>query len=163
MGGNGDIRILSPMSASDVVWLKEQWLLWGGDTVISKGKTHHVQDLDAFIAWVGDVRVGEVTYRLGLHDCELVTINSTLQGIRVGSKLISKVEETVKQLGRNRIWIITTNDNVDALRFFQRCGYRIIAIHQNAVDEARKVKPTIPKVGYYDIPIHDEIELEKIL
>jgi GNAT superfamily N-acetyltransferase len=163
MGGNGGIRIFSPMSTSDLEWLKEQWLLWGGDTVISKGKTHHVQDLDAFIAWVGEMRVGEVTYRLGLHDCELVTINSTSQGIGVGSNLISKVEETVKQLGRNRIWIITTNDNVDALRFFQRCGYRIIAIHQNAVDEARKVKPTIPKVGYYDIPIHDEIELEKIL
>ncbi|SDP22861.1 Acetyltransferase (GNAT) family protein [Paenibacillus sp. yr247] len=163
MGKNGDIRILAPMSENDMEWLKEQWLQWGGDTVISKGKKHHILDLDAFNAWVDDKRVGEATYRLGINDCELVSINSTVQGIGVGSNLISTVEQKVKQSGRNRIWLITSNDNVDTLRFYQRRGYRITAINQNAIDEARKLKPTIPKVGYYDIPIHDEIELEKIL
>lgn len=163
MGENGDIRILAPMSENDMEWLKEQWLQWGSDSVISKGKKHQIQDLDAFIAWVDDIRVGGAAYRLGINDCELVSINSTVQGIGVGSNLISTVEQKVKHSGRNRIWLITTNDNVDALRFYQRRGYRITAVHPNGVDKARMLKPTIPQVGYYDIPIHDEIELEKIL
>ncbi|MUT68336.1 GNAT family N-acetyltransferase [Paenibacillus sp. NEAU-GSW1] len=164
MGQNGNVRILAPMSEKDIEWQKEQWLSeWGGETMITKGKKHHIQDLDAFIAWVDDLRVGAATYRLGINDCELMSINTTVQGIGIGSNLISTVEQKVKQSGRNRIWLITSNDNLDALRFYQRRGYRITAINQNAIDEARKLKPTIPKVGYYDIPIHDEIELEKIL
>ncbi|MDD9269617.1 GNAT family N-acetyltransferase [Paenibacillus sp. GCM10023248] len=163
MGENGAIKILASMSENDLEWLKEQWLQWGDGTMITKGKKHHIQDLDAFIAWVDDIRVGAAPYRLGIDDCELMSINATVQGIGVGSKLLSTVEQTVKQSGRNRIWLITTNDNVDALKFYQRRGYRIKTINQNAVDEARKLKPAIPKVGYYDIPIHDEIELEKIL
>jgi hypothetical protein len=88
MGKNGDITILAPMCEKDMEWLKKQWLQWGGDTVISKGKKHHIPELGAFIAWVDDTRVGEATYRLGINDCELVSINSLVQGIGVGSNLI---------------------------------------------------------------------------
>lgn len=129
MDKNGDIIILAPMSENDFEWLKEQWLQWGDETMITKGKKHHIQDLDAFIAWVDDIRFGEATYRLGIDDCELTSINATVQDIGVGSKLLSTVEQMVKQSGRNRIWLITTNDNVDALRFFQRRGYRITAVY----------------------------------
>jgi GNAT superfamily N-acetyltransferase len=131
--------------------------------MISKGKKHHFQDLDSVIAWVDGVRVGAATYRLDIDECELMSINSTVEGLGIGGNLINTVEQTVKQSGISRIWLITSNDNLDALRFYQRRGYRISAVYPNAIDEARKLKPTIPQVGYYDIPIHDEIELEKLL
>jgi hypothetical protein len=55
----------------------------------------------------------------------------------------------------------TTNDNVDALRFYQRRGFRLAALRTRAVDELRRrLKPTIPAVGEHGIPIRDEIELE---
>jgi ribosomal protein S18 acetylase RimI-like enzyme len=57
--------------------------------------------------------------------------------------------------------LITTNDNLQALKFYQKRGFRLMEICQNAVEEARKIKPEIPKVGYYGIPIVDEILLEK--
>ncbi|MCF8564637.1 GNAT family N-acetyltransferase [Alicyclobacillus tolerans] len=92
-----------------------------------------------------------------------MSINSTVDGFGVGTALISFVEQIANYSKMRRIWLITSNDNLDALRFYQRRGYRITAISPNAIDEARKLKPTIPQVGYYDIPIHDELELEKLL
>ena len=92
-----------------------------------------------------------------------MSINATVEGLGAGSALISAVEQAVNRAGVGRIWLITSNDNLDALRFYQRRGYRITAVYPNAIDEARKLKPTIPQVGYYEIPIHDEIELEKLL
>lgn len=91
-----------------------------------------------------------------------MSINSTVEGPGIGSTLISFVEQTVRLAGIGRIWLVTSNDNLDALRFYQRRGYRIVAVRPNAIDEARQLKPSIPHVGYYDIPIHDELELEKL-
>jgi len=69
---------------------------------------------------------------------------------------IAEVEEN----GCRRVWLITSNDNLDALRFYQRRGLRLVAVHRGAIDEARRVKPSIPATGEYGIPVRDEIELE---
>ena len=61
-------------------------------------------------------------------------------------------------------WLITTNDNLDALRFYQRRGFRITAIHAGAVDDSRaRLKPEIPEAGDHGIPLRDELELELTL
>ena len=98
-----------------------------------------------------------------LESCELLSINSTTDGQGVGTQLLSAFEESVQSQGIERIWLVTSNDNLNAMRFYQRRGYRIIAVYPNAIEHARKMKPTIPMVGFYDIPIRDEIELEKWL
>jgi len=131
--------------------------------MISKGKTHHFQDLDVVIAWADGVRVGAATYNLETDGCELMSINASVEGLGVGSALIATVEQVAKMAGVGHIWLITSNDNLDALRFYQRRGYRITAVYPSAIDEARKLKPTIPQVGFYEIPIHDELELKKYL
>lgn len=115
------------------------------------------------IAWDDGVRVGAATYNLKTDGCELMSINATVDGLGVGSALISAVEHAVQKTGIRRIWLITSNDNVDALRFYQRRGYRITAVYPNAIEKARNLKSTIPQLGYYEIPIHDELELEKCL
>jgi len=56
--------------------------------------------------------------------------------------------------------VITSNDNLSALGFYQRRGFRLVAVYQNAIDAAREIKPNIPQIGMENIPIHDEIELE---
>jgi hypothetical protein len=61
--------------------------------------------------------------------------------------------------GCRKIWTITTNDNLDAMRFYQRRGFRIAAVRPGAVAAARRLKPTIPELGEHGIPIRDEIEL----
>jgi hypothetical protein len=66
-----------------------------------------------------------------------------------------------RDAGCTRLWLITTNDNVDALRFYQRRGFRLAALHAGAVDRSRtRLKPEIPEIGDHGIPLRDEIELE---
>ena len=56
--------------------------------------------------------------------------------------------------------VVTTNDNVLALGFYQRRGFGLVALRTGAVDKARRdLKPEIPELGQSGIPIHDEIEL----
>jgi hypothetical protein len=73
------------------------------------------------------------------------------------------VVAAARAAGRTRVWLITTNDNLDALRFYQRRGFTLAALHRGAVARSRRLKPTIPEVGAHGIPIRDELELERRL
>lgn len=158
------IQILPSVDEGDRAWLADLWRVeWGGETMVTRGRTHRLADLHTRIAWEGEERVGAATYRLAEGDCELMSLNAGVEGRGVGTALLETVEAAAREEGCHRVWLITTNDNLDALRFYQRRGYRLVAVYPGAVDEARKIKPTIPTVGYHGIPLHDEIELEKRL
>ena len=55
--------------------------------------------------------------------------------------------------------LTTTNDNIDALRFYQRRGFRMSALRPGVIDRSRLHKPEIPRTGDYGIPLRDEIDL----
>ncbi|MBZ0303030.1 MAG: GNAT family N-acetyltransferase, partial [Anaerolineae bacterium] len=93
-------------------------------------------------------------------DCEIVTLNSVQEGQGVGTALIEVVKQAAAEEGCTRLWLITTNDNFNALRFYQKRDFRIVAVYPGALDQSRKVKPEIPLFGYHGIPLRDEIELE---
>ncbi len=96
--------------------------------------------------------------------CEILTLHTAHQWRGTGSALIAAVEEVAARQGLGRLWLITTNDNVDALRFYQRRGFRLAALRAGAVDDSRsRLKPEIPEVGDHGIPIRDEIILEKYI
>lgn len=157
-----DVLVRPPSGQDDEEWLHALWREeWGGDVMVTKGRVHRVEDLSALIAWAGETRVGAATFHLDKDGCELTSLNANAEGRGVGSALLRGVEEFAARAGYNRVWLITSNDNLDALRFYQRRGYRLVAVYPGAVDEARKLKPSIPLVGSYDIPIRDDIELEK--
>ncbi|MHC4133584.1 MAG: GNAT family N-acetyltransferase [Planctomycetota bacterium] len=137
--------------------------LFGGDVVVSRGRIHRPRELAGFVAVTGGERVGLATYDIRGAQCELVTLDALLQWRGIGTALLAAVEESARAAGCTRLWLITTNDNVDALRFYQRRGFALAALHRNAIEESRRVKPTIPAVGHFAIPITDEIELEKAL
>lgn len=70
------VKISSPLTTDDNAWLRDLWLReWGGETMISKGKTHPFRELDSVIAWSGGTRVGVATYHLAIDECELMSIN----------------------------------------------------------------------------------------
>ena len=62
-----------------------------------------------------------------------------------------------------RLWLITTNDNLRALRFYQRRGFRLAALHRDALETSRRLKPSISEIGFHGIPLRDELELERSL
>ena len=94
------------------------------------------------------------------RECEVITLNSLRAEIGVGSSLLGAAREAARAASCRRIWLITTNDNLAALKFYQKRGWRLAAIHRDALEESRRLKPEIPRVGIDGIPLRDEIELE---
>ena len=78
----------------------------------------------------------------------------------MGTALIEAVKEKAEEVRCRRLWLITTNDNLNALRFYQKRGFRLVKVSPSAVDAARQIKPSISELGADGIPLRDEIELE---
>ncbi|HET9061339.1 MAG TPA: GNAT family N-acetyltransferase [Acidimicrobiales bacterium] len=137
--------------------LEKRWL---STTIVSRGSAHDAGNLPALVATAGGRRVGLVTFRFGDGDCELVTLDSLEPGRGVGTALVHGVLQEGRRRGCSRMWLVTSNDNLGALGFYQRRGFRLVSVYPGAVDEARKLKPSIPMVGEHGIEVHDELELE---
>ena len=106
---------------------------------------------------------GLVTYRIDGDECEIITLNSLIEGIGIGSALLEAVGKAAEASGCKRFWLITTNDNTKAIRFYQKRGMTLAALYRNAIEHSRKLKPEIPMAGLDGIPIRDEIELEILI
>ena len=105
--------------------------------------------------------IGLITYVLRGKECEIISLDSTEEGRGIGTLLVQAVEERARQHNCTVVSLITTNDNLHALKFYQKRGYYLVEILQNAVERARALKPEIPLIGYEGIPIRDEIKLQK--
>ena len=130
--------------------------------MVSRGVLHDIAAQDGFIAIRegSGIRIGLVTYAIQGGECEMTLLQSMAERVGVGAALTLAVRDAAIAAGCGRLWLITTNDNTHALRFYQRRGFTIAAIHINALEQARKLKPGIPLTGADGIPLRDEIELE---
>ena len=158
-----DITI-RPINADDQEWVA-QFILehWGSAMVVSRGVIHNPQNLPGFVALYKGEKVGLVTYDIVDERCEIVTLNSTHPSSGIGSSLINAVRKVATKSGCKRLWLITTNDNMHALRYYQKRGFILVAVHKNALEQSRKLKPEIPLIGEHGIPLRDELELEMML
>jgi GNAT superfamily N-acetyltransferase len=152
---------IQPLNIAYQEWVSQFILAhWGSNKVVSRGVVYYPQDLSGFVALCESEKVGLVTYNITGTNCEIVTINSVRPFSGVGTALIEAVKNIALQSGCKRLWLITTNDNMNALRFYQKRGFVLVAIHRNALELSRKLKPEISLIGDHGIPLHDEIELE---
>jgi GNAT superfamily N-acetyltransferase len=133
---------------------------WGGTTVVAHGTQYDASSLPALVAEKDGRLVGLLTYSMTDRGLEVVSLDALMRRTGVGSALLAAATGLARETGAARVWLVTTNDNLDALRFYQRRGMRIVAVAPGAVDAARAVKPSIPLVGEYGIELHDELTLE---
>ena len=157
--GTPPVTSIRAIEAVDRPWLDT--LLrehWGGEPMIVRGVEHRALELPALIA--GD-REGVAVYEPGAEHRvpELLLLHALRQGGGIGTALIAALVDVLRRAGHDRLLVTTSNDNLAALRFYQRRGFRLHAIRCGAVDELRARKPTIPLVGFNDIQLHDEIDL----
>ena len=136
---------------------------WGSDKIVTRGKIYQIKELPGFIVLKKEKIMGLLTYNINNNECEIITLNSTKKKVGIGSLLLKKVEELALSKNCNRLWVITTNDNTDALCFYQKKGFRIFKVHTDSIKDLRRLKPEIPFIGLNNIEIFDEIELEKKL
>ena len=143
-----------------------EWVLriargWGADFIVSRGRKIYPAEIEGYLAVdESGERIGLVTFECIGDQCEVVTLDAFRKFQGIGTALLEKVHQDVVQRDCRRLWLITTNDNLDAIRFYQRRGWTIAAVHANALVESRKMKPSIPLVGMHGIPLRDEIEFE---
>lgn len=151
---------IRPIEEIDKEWitsiLEKQW---GSTKIVTRGKLRQADKLPGYIALLDDKKVGLITYSIE-NDCEIITLDSLVQGKGIGTALLEKVKQTAKEQNCKRVWLITTNDNTEALRFYQKRGFVLSALYLNALEQSRRLKPEIPQIGIDNIPLRDEIELK---
>jgi ribosomal protein S18 acetylase RimI-like enzyme len=135
--------------------------MFGGRMQARLGELVDVLALPGVVAGHDGALTGLATYRRAGTATELAVLVTEPPGKGLGTQLIDAVVEAIA--GTSRIWLVTTNDNVRALRFYQRRGFRIVGVEVGGVDRARKLKPSIPLVGDDGIELHDELILERRL
>jgi len=133
---------------------------WNGPWIVTRGRSIDASELPGLVAIQDGKPIGLLTYQIRGISCELVTLNALVPELRIGSLLVQELKQLATQMECARIWLVTTNDNTQALRFYQRNGFILTALHQNALEKSRLLKPQIPLIGIDGIPLRDELELE---
>ncbi len=134
---------------------------WASPVVVVHDDTIDVMELPMLVAIDRSGQlVGVLSYRELVDSYEVVTLNALTARAGIGTALLLAVFERARAAARERVWLITTNDNLDALRFYQRRGMRLVNVDVGAVDRARILKPSIPLTADNGIAIRDELELE---
>ena len=149
------------LTQDDIPRLRQFWVEhWGGDVMIIRGEVYRPDQLHGFVFEENGEWIGLITFLCRDHEMEVTSLDSLREGLGLGTKLMNRVIEEARSHKCKRVVLITTNDNLNAIGFYQKRGFELAAIHRGAVDEARKIKPGIPKIGAHGIPLRDEIELE---
>ncbi|MCA9915567.1 MAG: GNAT family N-acetyltransferase [Anaerolineae bacterium] len=179
--------VIRPLEREDREWVAH--LLdqrWGSTQMVSRGRALYGHLLPGFVAErplpppedelseapvdddeteenpaVKMEKIGLLTYNVEDGECEIVTLDSLQERQGVGTALVDALKAAAKEAAEiKRIWLVTTNDNLAALKFWQKRDFELVTVHRNAIVQARRLKPQIPIIGMEGIPIRDELELE---
>jgi N-acetylglutamate synthase-like GNAT family acetyltransferase len=152
--------LIRSIEEKDKKWIKKVMIdAWNSEMVVAS-KLFNILTLPGFIAELNGKLAGVVTYNVEGEKLEIVSLNSVEEQKGIGTALIGKVKDFVKEKGIKSIWLVTSNDNIDSLKFYQKRGFRITKVYPDAIDNARKIKPEIPIIGNYGIPLKDALKLE---
>ncbi|MEP4768130.1 MAG: GNAT family N-acetyltransferase [Roseibium sp.] len=130
---------------------------WTSPDILIDGEMIDASRLPGYTAWSNNELVGLVTLIKRENEWEILTLDSINRWGGVGSLLLDAAIDEIKSTGIDRLTVRTSNDNLDAFRFYQRRGFRLERIGQGVIDRERELKPGIPLRGDYGIEIHDEV------
>jgi ribosomal protein S18 acetylase RimI-like enzyme len=135
---------------------------FGHTKIVAFGEVMRLDDAPAFVADMKGELAGALAYRLRGSAVQIVALatDPMWQRSGVGARLIAEVEQVARRLQIKKIVLATTNDNLPSLYFYQRHGYRITEVVQDALlsDSGNPVGK-----GFAGIPPRDEVRLEKVL
>jgi ribosomal protein S18 acetylase RimI-like enzyme len=151
-----------PTRSADRPWIREALeSAWGGVAVVSRGRlTEDASLLPGLVAERDGRPAGYVLLRVEGDAAEVVALHSLQPGAGVGTALLDGARKEAARAGCRRVWLITTNDNLEAIGFYQRRGWDWVALHRDALEQSRALKPSIAATGAHGIPIRHELEFE---
>jgi GNAT superfamily N-acetyltransferase len=150
------------LSAAEPAFIEEHWRELWGLPVVSLEREYSPAEVEGLVyrdEW-GSAQ-GLITWYIEGEKAEIVTIDAFEQGRHIGGRLLSAAEEELRGRGIRRITILTTNDNLRAIAFYMRHGYRLVAVHLDAMERVRAMKPGVPEIGHENLPLQDVMELVK--
>jgi ribosomal protein S18 acetylase RimI-like enzyme len=136
-----------PLDDGDRAWVTETISNEWGLPVVSISGPHNPADFAGCVAVEANERLGLITYRVTDEDCEIVTLNSLRPNRGVGTALLRAVKRIADERGL-RLWLITTDENSNAIRFYENRGMTMRAFHRDFVKVVRRYKPDSD--GYQD-------------
>ncbi|HZQ86647.1 MAG TPA: GNAT family N-acetyltransferase [Acidimicrobiales bacterium] len=140
---------------------------WGLPVVSISGVHDDPSALPGFVADdslpTGGMPLGYLTYIVDGDQCEVLTINALLQGAGVGRALMDAARGAAVNAGCRRLWLMTTNENLRAIAFYQRWGMDLAALHRNFADTVRAAKPAVDLSPHDGIPFRHALEFELLL
>jgi len=152
------------LTADDLPRLRQFWNeQWSGGFIVTRGTIHKPEQVEGFIAGDEGEWAGLITYRITGDECEVISLDAVRKRQGIGMALLRRVIDEAGTRNCRRLFLITTNDNLYGLGFYQRRGFELVTIRRGALDETRKLKPGIPLIGENHIPLRDEFELEMSL
>ena len=149
------------LTSEDLPRLRQFWIEhWGGEIMITRGNVYRPEQLEGFVIEADGEWIGLLTFIIKDGELEVTSLDSLREGQGIGSLLLNRAMEEARAKDCRRIFLITTNDNLNALGFYQKRGFELVALYRGAIHESRKIKPSISLMGMNHIPLRDEIELE---
>lgn len=130
---------------------------WATPDILIEGVMIDASALPGFLAEDNGELVGLVTLIKRETEWEILTLDSLSRWAGTGTQLLDAVVQDARRQGLTRLMVRTSNDNLDAFRFYQRRGFRLERVVPGVIDAERRLKPEIPLIGEYGIPLHDEI------
>lgn len=136
---------------------------WFSTEMILRRRIVDMTTVDGIVAMEGGKILGLVTYIFHEDICEITSLDSLLENKGIGTTLLESAVSAARRRNCAKVVLITTNDNLHAMRFYQRRGFDMSGFFRNALDTSRRLKPEIPLTGEEGIPLRHEIEFEFIL
>lgn len=150
-------RIIPDNRAAVNAFIKENWFT---TAMVLRGRVIDMTKTDGYFASQGGKIIGLVTYIFYQDVCEITSLDSLAENRGLGTRLLDMAVDAARENGCSRVVLITTNDNIRAIRFYQKRGFDMAHLYRNALDVSRRLKPEIPLIGEDSIPLRHEIEFE---
>ena len=133
---------------------------FGSPVIVTRGICHDARTLPGLVVQDEGMRLGLLQYCIVGVRCEVVVLIALRQRQGLGRQMLRELSSVARAQGCRCLWLVTTNDNRPARRFYAALGWHEVAVHRGTVTAARKLKPEIPEYGTNGVPIVDEIEFE---
>ena len=153
-------RITPSCRETITAFIQQQWYT---TTMIIRGKEIDMTRVEGFYVKEDGDLIGLITYLVYGDTLEITSLNSLRENRGIGTQLLETVVEEAQKRGCRRVVLITTNDNIRAIQFYQKRGFDMANLFRNALEVSRKLKPEIPLIGENGIPLRHEIEFERVL
>ena len=153
-----DIQRITPDNRTAVnAFIKENWFT---TAMVLRGRVIDMTKTDGYFASEDKKIIGLVTYIFYRDVCEITSLDSLVENRCLGTRLLDMAIEAAREKSCRRVVLITTNDNIRAIRFYQKRGFDMARLYRNALDVSRRLKLEIPLIGEDSIPLRHEIEFE---